>query len=75
MGVISNTYANKQLSDWHENIHSIDLSVDNLVKAMVDICGRFAKDSDCFLGKKLLKKEYMESDGQFGFMEQLAHLW
>ncbi|MBC2704929.1 hypothetical protein [Desulfobacula sp.] len=77
IGVISNTYANKQLSDWHENIHSIDLSVDNLVKAMEDICGRFAKDSGCFSGsgKRLLKKEYMEPDGQFDFIEQLVHLW
>lgn len=75
MGVISNTYANKQLSDWHENINSIDLSVNNLVKAMGDICSKFAKDSNCFLGKKLLKKEYMNLDGQFSFMEQLVHLW
>lgn len=72
MGVISNTYANKQLSDWHENINSIDLSVDNLVEAVSDICDKFTKNPDSFLNKKLLKKEYMEQNNQFGFMEELA---
>lgn len=72
MGVISNTYANKQLSDWHENIYSIDLSIDNLVKAIGDMCEKFSHDPGSYLSGKLLKKEYMKSERQFDFMEKLV---
>jgi O-antigen biosynthesis protein len=72
MGVISNTYASKDLSDWHENIHSIDLSVDSLVLELTDICGRFAADPVCFLGGKLKKKEYMDTEDQFYFLKDLV---
>jgi O-antigen biosynthesis protein len=72
MGVISNTYANKQLSAWHENIHSIDLSVDNLVHALSDRCEKFSQDPACFQDKKLFKKEYMAPERQFYFLKDLV---
>ena len=72
MGVITNRYANKQLSCWHENIQSIDLSVDTLVRALQDKCDRFAIDNQCFLGGRLLKQQYLESDVQFDFFKPLV---
>jgi hypothetical protein len=72
MGVISNIHAGKDLSEWHENIHSIDLSVDTLVAALTDICDRFSRDPAVFLDKKLHKKEYMDTHDQFHFMTDLV---
>ncbi|MDT8380073.1 MAG: hypothetical protein RQ739_14390 [Desulfotignum sp.] len=72
IGVISSSFAGKDLSEWHENIHSVVLSVDALVDALTDICNRFSADRTCFLDKKLYKKEYLDADNQFQFMKDLV---
>jgi hypothetical protein len=72
VGVISSKFAGKDLSEWHENVHSIDLSVDALVDVLTDICDRFSTDRACFLDKKLHKKEYLDTDGQFQFVKDLV---
>lgn len=71
LGVISNIYANKNLSLWHENISSIQLTVDNLITSLMEHCDRFNKNNQFFVYGKLLKTEYLESDHQFSFMEDL----
>ncbi len=73
VGVISNTYANKELSDWHENITSINLSIDNLIAALSRNCNEFTKDSNRYANGKLLKEDYMDLDNQFNFLEDLGN--
>jgi len=72
MGVISNTYANKALSRWHDNIISIDLSIDDLVKAIDASCLRLEADPACFLEGKLHKKNYLNPAAQFDFLDELS---
>lgn len=72
MGVISNTFANKQLSQWHENIHSITLSIDHLAGALNELAQKFEENKQVFIDGKLKKENYMHPEIQFDFMDTLV---
>jgi hypothetical protein len=71
---VTNSFANKDLSSCHENIHSIDyLTPDQLADALTIQIGKFDRDPHIGLQGKSLMKDYLSDSEIFPFAETLYH--
>ena len=69
---VTNSYTNKDLTQSHENIISID-SVDpvTIAFALARACGKFEEDPESGWRGKSLRPSFLES-GPFGFLDQIV---
>lgn len=74
MSVITNVFRNKDLSSWHENIHSVQPSVNALTEALLQLCFGFPQRTPGNCSGKLLKPDYLRREMQFSFIDQVAEL-
>lgn len=59
---VTNSFPSKDLSNWHENIISIDrCDPSHLARALTEACERFEDDAECGLRGKSLKADYLET--------------
>lgn len=66
--VITNTYSNKDLSDFNQNIVSLkDISPANIAKRLTDICSNFVSEYNV----NIINKDYCENDNIFEFINEL----
>jgi hypothetical protein len=73
MLVLTNRFAEKDLSTWHSNIRSVDgLSATSVAEALGELCRRFAADPGVGAAGRSSRPDYLSDDPQFPFAEQLA---
>ena len=66
--VITNTYANKDLSSFNENIISVrNVSPDNIAEQLKGICSKFNDTYEI----KILNPEYVNNDNVFSFIDNI----
>lgn len=66
--VITNTYANKDLSSFNENIISVrNVSPDNIAEQLKAICSKFNDTYEI----KILNPEYVNNDNVFSFIDNI----
>ena len=59
---VTNSFPSKNLSNWHENIISVDLcDPSHLAAALTEACKRFEHDAECGLRGKSLKSGYLQN--------------
>lgn len=59
---VTNSFPSKNLSNWHENIISVDrCDPSQLAAALTEACNRFEHDAQCGLRGKSRKPAYLES--------------
>lgn len=70
--VLTNHYANKDLSDWHDNIISLDTcSPDNIASNLIRTCHKIEIDENCAKEGKSKVDFYLDSKPQFEFLDKL----
>ncbi len=73
MGVLTNRYGEKNLSDWHENIVSAAvMAPQDLSAQLLGLCERFRQNPQSFVNGRLLKPDYLGGSDQFAFLNSLA---
>jgi hypothetical protein len=73
MLVLTNRFADKDLSSWHANIRSIDdVSAASLANALSGLCRRFEADPKVGAEGRSGRPDYLSDDPQFPFADQLA---
>ena len=76
MGVITNTYANKDLSSWHENIISLkSASPDAVSQQLCEMCSSLSSNPKRFTEGKLLNEQYLSTDNQFKFVSEIKDIY
>ncbi len=69
---ITNTYANKDLSSWHENILSLDcLTPDRIAEVLLSCVNQFSKDPHIGLKGQSLVLNYYSDSEMFPFIGEL----
>lgn len=59
---VTNSFPSKNLSNWHENIISVDrFDPSHLAAALTEACKRFEHDAECGLRGKSLKPGYLQT--------------
>ena len=73
MLVLTNRFADKDLSAWHENIRSIDdVSAGSIAGALSELCRRFEADPAIGDTGRSARPDYLSDAPQFAFAAQLA---
>jgi hypothetical protein len=73
MLVLTNRFAEKDLSTWHSNIQSVDdLSAASIADALAALCRRFEADPRVGAAGRSARPDYLSDDPQFPFAGQLA---
>ena len=71
---ITNGYANKDLSLWHENITSLNpLTPHNVAEALLQACHEFEQDRDIGFKRKSHIPFYLDEALQFPFIDELIY--
>jgi len=75
MGVITNNYANKDLSSWHENISSLtSANPAAICEELQNMCRNIAEDPMKYISGKLLNEQYTGSTDQFQFVSDIKNV-
>ena len=73
MLVLTNRFAEKDLSTWHSNIRSIDdVSAGSIADALSELCRRFEADPDVGVMGRSGRPDYTSDQPQFPFASRLA---
>jgi hypothetical protein len=76
MGVITNTYANKDLSSWHENIVSLRSNSPEVIsQQLCEMCSSLSVNPQRFTEGKLLNGQYLSTDNQFKFISEIKDIY
>ena len=76
MGVITNHYANKDLSSWHENIVSLEsASPESISQELHTMCRSLAENPQKYISGKLRNEQYMSSSNQFEFVTDIKKIY
>lgn len=74
LGVISNTFFNKNLSDYHTNIYSLEnVNPENIAKLLAELCVKFESDNNSFSGKSFRGLNFLGTKNTFDFISELKH--
>lgn len=72
MGVITNNYANKDLSSWHENIVSLtSANPAAICEELQNMCRNLSENPRKYTSGKLLNAQYIGSKDQFQFVSDI----
>ncbi|MGF7049238.1 hypothetical protein J2T13_003748 [Paenibacillus sp. DS2015] len=70
--VLTNNYANKDLSELHSNIISLeDISTDVIANALSDLCGKYELDHNIGTRSLSSMESYMTNEKQFDFIDEI----
>ena len=72
LGVITNTFFNKNLSCFHDSIYSLEsLNPESFARLLYDLCAKFEADNNCFRNNKFHGFEFISNKSNFQFIEDL----
>jgi O-antigen biosynthesis protein len=72
LGVITNRYFNKNLSEFHDNLFSLEnISPENIALMLVDLCKKFEEKQTCFANKNFRNTDFLNGKSSFNFIEDL----
>ncbi|HEV8284099.1 MAG TPA: hypothetical protein VGQ09_07300 [Chitinophagaceae bacterium] len=74
MGVITNTFSNKNLSDYHSSIYSLEnLTPENFALLLTQLCSKFEKDNNCFRNNSFTGFDFIGPERKFNFIKELRN--
>ncbi|HEY2720891.1 MAG TPA: hypothetical protein VGI82_04160 [Chitinophagaceae bacterium] len=74
LGVITNSFYNKNLSHYHDNIFSLENMVpEEFAELLCQLCSRFETNTDCFRNKCFHNFNFMNNGNNFGFIPDLRN--
>jgi beta-1,2-rhamnosyltransferase WsaF-like protein len=72
LAVITNKFSNKNLSDYHDNIFSLEnISPENIAHLISDLCGQFEENNNCFSNRNFRNINFLNSNQGFDFVDDL----
>ncbi len=72
LAVITNKFANKNLSDYHDNIFSLDnINPENIAHVISDLCIKFEKQETCFSNHSFRNIHFLNQKSGFDFIDNL----
>ncbi|RDV16438.1 hypothetical protein DXT99_04350 [Pontibacter diazotrophicus] len=74
LGVLTNSFYNKDLSEYHQNIKSLDiLTPDSIAKGVADLCNMFEIDSEYFEKNTFVSNYFVNQSTTFNFITELRN--
>lgn len=72
LAVITNTFFNKNLSDYHDNIFSLEnINPENIAIVLGELCKKFEDEPRVFENKQFRNTNFLNSNNTFPFIEDL----
>ncbi|MDB5277546.1 MAG: hypothetical protein JWR61_2501 [Ferruginibacter sp.] len=76
LGVVTNKFSNKDLSNFHDNIFSLDnINPENMAIMICDLCSKFENNAGYFLNRNFRNIDFLNKESGFDFIKDLkCHL-
>ena len=74
IGVITNKFFTKNLSDYHDNFFSLEnINPENIALLLADLCKKFEEKENCFANKNFRNINFLNGKNSFGFITDLKY--
>ena len=74
LAVITNKFFNKDLSEYHDNLISLEnINPENIALVLADLCSKFEDAESHFLGRKFRNINFLNPKSEFEFITDLKN--